>query len=164
MCISAPAMMALSTGLSISGQLAKGQADRAAAKAEARAAENLAAQARDAAVQEAMQIRKAGERTRGAARAALAASGIDVNSGTAITIEDEIGSSSEISAYRKLLTGDREATSLQDKAAIARARGKNAMSASILGSVSTGLQGWKAVKVRNLSGPTNAELAQMYDF
>ena len=69
MCISAGMMMALSTGVSVVGQLAQGQAAKQAANAEARNAENLAAQTRDAAQQEAARIRKAGDRTRGAARA-----------------------------------------------------------------------------------------------
>lgn len=158
------AIMAMSATMSVGGQLMQGQAAKQAADAEARNAENLAAQTRDAALQEAKRIRLAGDRTRGAARAQLAASGIDVNSGTAITIEDDIGTRSEISAYNALLTGDRESTALQDKAAIARARGKNAVGASVLGAVSTGLQGWKAVKPRNLSGPTNAQLADIYGF
>lgn len=139
-------MMAISTGVSIAGQLQQGRAARAAADAEARAAENLAAQTRDAAQQEAKRIRLAGDRTRGAARAAMAASGIDVNSGTAVTIEDDIATSSEMDAYMTLLTGERKSTSLQDSAAISRSRGANAMTASLLGSVTTGLQGWKGVR------------------
>jgi hypothetical protein len=157
MCISASMMMALSTGVSVVGQLQQGQALKQAANAEARNAENLAAQTRDAAMQEAKRIRLAGDRTRGAARAQLAASGIDVNSGTAVTIEDDIGTNSELDAYNTLLTGDRKATSLQDSAAISRARGKNAVTSSMLGSVSTGLQGWKAVRAPQVSAPGYAE-------
>lgn len=139
-------MMALSAGVSVAGQLAQGQAAKQAANAEARAAENLAAQQRDAAMQEASRIRKAGDRTRGAARAQLAASGIDVNSGTAVTIDGDITTNTELDAYNTLLTGERKSTSLQDSASIARARGSNAVSSSMLGAVSTGLQGWKAVR------------------
>ena len=153
MCISAGMMMALSTGVSVVGQLAQGQAAKQAANAEARNAENLAAQTRDAAQQEAARIRKAGDRTRGAARAQLAASGIDVNSGTAVTIDGDIATGSELDAYNTLLTGDRKSTSLTDSAAISRARGKNAVSSSILGSVSTGLQGWKAVRTPTVAEP-----------
>lgn len=153
MCISAPMMMALSTGVSVAGQLQQGQAAKQAANAEARNAENLAAQTRDAAMQEAKRIRMAGDRTRGAARAQLAASGIDVNSGTAVTIDGDIATNSELDAYNTLLTGDRKSTSLQDSAAISHARGKNAVSASVLGSISTGLQGWKAVRAPQVSAP-----------
>jgi len=56
-----------------------------------------------------------------------------------------------------MLTGDRKATSLQDSAAISRARGKNAVTSSMLGSVSTGLQGWKAVRAPQVSAPGYAE-------
>lgn len=148
-------MMALSTGVSVVGQLQQGQAARQSANAEARAAENLAAQNRDAAMQEAGRIRKAGDRTRGAARAQLAASGIDVNSGTAVTIDGDIAANSESDAYNTLLTGERKSTSLQDSASIARSRGRNAVSSSMLGAVSTGLQGWKAVK-QPAAGPMGA--------
>lgn len=139
-------MMAISTGVSVVGQLQQGMAAKRAADAEARAAENLAAQHRDAAQQEAKRIREAGDKTRGAARAAMAASGIDVNSGSAVTIEDDILQGSEMDAYMTLLTGDRKATSLHDSASIARARGSSAMMGSALGAVSTGLQGWKGVR------------------
>ena len=101
MCISSTMMMALSTGVSVAGQLAQGQAAKAAANAEARAAENLAAQTRDAAQQEAVRIRKAGDRARGAARAQLAAAGIDVNSGTAVTIDGDIGTNAELDAFQQ---------------------------------------------------------------
>lgn len=157
-------MMAISTGVSVAGQLQQGMANQRASNAEARTAENLAAQTRDAAMQEAKRIRLAGDRTRGAARAQLAASGIDVGSGTAVTIDGDIATNSELDAYNTLLTGDRKSTSLTDSAAISRARGKNAVSSSMLGSISTGLQGWKAVRGVQPTGPSNLQLAQTYNY
>lgn len=139
-------MMAISTGVSIVGQLQQGQAARRAADAEARQQELAAAQERDAAMVEAARIRKAGDRASGAARAQLAASGIDVGSGTAVVIDEEITRESRTDAEYTLLTGSRRAGALNYSAAQSRARGKNAVSSSVLGSVSTGLQGWKAVK------------------
>jgi hypothetical protein len=151
MCISAGMMMALSTGVSIVGQLQQGQAAKAAANAQARADELQAAQQRDAAMQEADRIRKAGEKTKGAARAQMAANGIDVNSGTAITIEDDIGQGAESDAQMTLLTGNRRGAALDFSASQERARGRNAVTGSVLGSISTGLTGWKGV--RAAAGP-----------
>lgn len=146
MCLSAPTMMAVSTGVSIAGQLAQGLAARKAANAQAKAEELQAAQTLQAAQDEALRIRKAGERATGAARAQLAASGIDVNSGSALTIEDDITGNVESDAYNVLLTGDRRSTALRNSAAMSRAAGRQAMFSSVLGSVTTGLQGWKGIK------------------
>jgi hypothetical protein len=139
-------MMAISTGLSVVGSLAKGVADRRAADVEARQSEHLAAQQQDQALQEAERIRRAGKRTQGAARAQLAASGIRVDDGTALVIDEEIGGESEKDAFNTLLTGKRQADASRASASMARARGRNAMTSSVLGSISTGVQGWKGVK------------------
>lgn len=154
MCISAGMMMALSTGVSIAGQLQQGQAARAAANAEARQQELAAAQERDAAMAEAKRIRNAGAKASGAARAQLAASGIDVGSGTAVVIDEEITRESETDAEYTLLTGQRRSGALEYSAAQSRSRGRNAVTASVLGSVSTGLQGWKAVKQQKTPATT----------
>jgi len=146
MCISAGMMMAISTGVSVVGQLQQGQANKAAANAEARQQEIAAAQERDAAMVEAARIRKAGDRASGAARAQLAASGIDVGSGTAVVIDEEITRGANTDAEYTLLTGQRRGGALDYSASQSRARGRNAVTSSVLGSVSTGLQGWKAVK------------------
>lgn len=138
--------MALSAGVSVAGQLAQGQAQRRAANADAQAQELAAAQERDAAMVEAARIRKAGERTAGTARAQLAASGIDVGSGTAVVIDQNITQDANTDAEYTLLTGERRGRAYDASAAQSRARGKNAVAGSVLGSVTTGLQGWKAVK------------------
>lgn len=138
--------MALSTGVSIAGQLAQGQAQKRANNEQARQDELRAAQELDASKAEAMRIRKAGDKTAGAARAQMAANGIAVGSGTAVTIEDDIYQNSELDAYNTLLTGKRGAGALQYSAAQSRARGSNAMTSSLFGRVTTGLQGWKGVR------------------
>ena len=153
MCISAGMMMAISTGVSVVGQLQQGQAARAAANAEARQQEIAAAQERDAAMVEAARIRKAGERTAGAARAQLAASGIDVGSGTAVVIDEDITRGAYTDAEYTLLTGNRRGRAMDYSAAQSRARGKSAVTSSMLGSVTTGLQGWKAVKAQKQPAP-----------
>lgn len=145
MAVTTGTMLAITTAVSMAGTLAQGVAAKRAGDDQARIEENQAAQQMDQAGQEAERIRKAGKRTQGAARAALAASGIRVDEGTALTIDDEIGYESELDAQMTLLTGKRGARASQFSAAQARARGSNAMTSSVLGAVSTGLQGWKGV-------------------
>jgi Tfp pilus assembly protein PilN len=146
MAIASGTMLAIMAGISIVGQLQQGRAARQAADAEARMLENQAAQQRDQAEQEAERIRSSADKARGAARAQLAASGVNVNQGTALTIEDEIGQESERDAYMTLLTGDRQARGSTFAASQAKARGRNAQTASVLGAISTGAQAWKGVK------------------
>jgi hypothetical protein len=146
MCISAMTLMALSTGVSVIGQVRQGMAARQAADANARAMDLQAAQTAEAAKQEAARIRKAGEKAAGAARAQMAASGIDVNSGSAININEDIYRQSESDAFNTLLTGERKATALQTSASSTRAAGRNTMAASVLSAGATGLQGWRAVR------------------
>lgn len=153
MCVSPATLMSISTGVNIAGQLARGVAESQAASADARAAELAAAQERDSAMAEAARIRKAGARASGAARAQLAASGIDVSAGTALLIDDEITTGAETDAEYTLLTGQRRARAYDNAAAQARARGRNAIGSSVLGSVSSGLQGWKAVKEQKTPPP-----------
>lgn len=149
MAVSTGTMMALSSAISIAGQLAQGRAQKSAGDAEASMIERQDAQQRDQAQQEAHRIRRSARKVSGAARAAMAASGIDVNRGTALTIEDEITHESEKDAFNVLLTGKRRSDAADFAADQARARGSNAQTASVLGSVSTGLQGWKGIKVND---------------
>lgn len=146
MAVSTGTMMAISAAVSIAGQLQQARAVKQAANADAQIMDTQAAQQRQQAEDEADRIRVAARKTKGAARAQMAANGIAVNEGTALTIEDDINRESERDAFNVLLTGKRRADAATYQAAQARARGGNATSASVLGSVSTGLQGWKGVK------------------
>jgi hypothetical protein len=146
MAVTTGTMMALSAGINMAGQLKQGRAQKKAAEIDAQQLDTRAVQEREAALQEAQSIRKAGRRTQGAARAQMAASGIDVNSGSAVDIDQEIAATSEQDARMTLLTGKRRADASNFAADQSRARGKNARTASVLGAVSTGLQGWKGVK------------------
>lgn len=150
MAVTTGTMLAVSAAVSMAGTLAQGIAQKRAANAQAQQDEHIAAQQRDQAMQEADRIRRAGERTQGQARAQLAASGIRVDSGSALLIDEEIGYESELDAQNTLLTGERGARASEYSASMARARGSNAMTGSILSAVGTGvgagLQGWKGVK------------------
>lgn len=152
MCISAAAMMAISTGVSVLGQLHEGQARKQAADAQALENDIAAAQEREAAKQEASRIRAAGDRQAGAARAALAGSGIVVDQGSAVNINEDIYRGAESDAFNTLLTGERRAGAYNRQASMERAKGENAVTASILGSATSmatagkEYAGWKGAK------------------
>lgn len=146
MAVSTGMMMAISAATSIAGQIQQGRAAKAAGDVDERLSVLQARQTEDQALQEADRIRRDARKTTGAARAQLAASGVDVNSGTALTIEDEIEHDSERDAHMTLLTGKRRGDAARFAGAQAGARGANAQFASSLGAINTGLQGWKGVK------------------
>jgi hypothetical protein len=146
MCISAAMMMAISTGISVAGQVAQGQAKKEAGDAQAREFQIAADQNAVAAQQEAARIRKAGEKTAGAARAALAGAGIVVDQGSAVNINEDIYRNSETDAYNTLLTGERQSGSLMRKASQSSAEGNNSLTASLLSSGVTGAEGYAGWK------------------
>lgn len=149
MCISAAAMMAISAGVSVLGQLQAGQAQKQAADANALENDIAAAQSREAAKQEADRIRKAGDRQAGAARAAFAGSGIVVDQGSAVNINQDIYQGAESDALNTLLTGERQASAYNRKASMYRAEGENAVTSSLLSSAATAGQamaGWKGAQ------------------
>lgn len=152
MCISAATMMALSTGVSVVGQVMQGRAQAKAASIEAQQLELQAAQQREAARQEAENIRRAGEKQAGAARAALAGAGVDVGSGTAININEDIYQGSEMDAYNTLLTGGRTADATSFRASQTYKAGSNALTSSLLSAGTTALSGWKGVRAANKQG------------
>jgi hypothetical protein len=146
MAVSTGVMMAMSAGVSAWGQMQQGKAARAAGDIDQRLSILQARQVEDQAAQEADRIRRAGRKTSGAARAQMAANGVDVNKGTSLLIEDEITHDSERDAQMTLLTGKRRGDASRFAGAQSAARGANAQYASSLGAISTGLQGWKGVK------------------
>lgn len=173
MAVTTGMMLAISTGLSVVGQLQQGKANAAAANQNAANAEAQAAQMdrqaeldriqaeREtvAATEEAKRIRKAGEKQAGAARAALAASGVMVDSGSAININEDILAGSESDAMNTLLTGERKAKAYTTSASetnrsASQARGQasqyrssasTAQSSSLISAGATALTGWRGV-------------------
>ena len=146
MCISAAAALAISTGVSVLGQVYQGQVTKQANDAKAQELNVAAEQSKVSAAEEAKRIRKAGEKTAGAARAALAGAGITVDQGSAVNINEDIYRNSESDALNTLLTGSNQATSYNRQAGMARAAGNDAVGSSILGSLTTAgssYAGWK---------------------
>lgn len=128
------------------GAIAQGNAQKQAKDAQALEYDIQAAQSKQAAQEEAKRIRAAGEKTAGAARAALAGAGVVADQGTAVNINQDIYQKSESDAYNTLLTGDNRASSYGRSAGMARAAGNDAQSASLLSaatSAANAYAGWK---------------------
>jgi len=154
MCVSAAIAMAVSTGISVIGQLQQGQAQKQAKDAQAAEYDLQAQQEKVAAEQEAKRIRAAGEKTAGAARTALAGSGIVVDSGSGVNINEDIYAKSESDAYNTLLTGSNRVNSYGRSASMARAAGNDAVSGSLMSAIGTAgsaFAGWKGTKGGALS-------------
>ena len=116
------------------GQQAKAmgnyQAEQARADADAAAA---------SAKLEAANIRKAGERQRSSARAALAASGVNVDTGTAELINKEITQDAEQDALTTIQTGANRGRMINAEGQAARIAGNNAATAGYLNAASTAM-------------------------
>ncbi len=122
----------------------KFQADQAAADARTAAGE---------AEVEAMRIRKAAKAQRSQATAAAAASGVDVNSPTAVRLDQEIVKNSEEDARLTILNGGDRSARLNQQgyldsqgASIARQNGQMQNTGTLLSGVASGLNtysGWK---------------------
>lgn len=127
------------------GQTQKNYNNYLAAQAEADArAEQSAARV------EAERIRKAGKQQKSEAIAALAASGVDVTSGTALKIDQEIGRASSEDAFLTLAGGRDRAARLNAEAQGSRMAGSRAQTAGYLNATNTLLvagtnsgKGWK---------------------
>jgi hypothetical protein len=123
------AVAAIGTGVAIKGQQeAAAQenanrqfaADQAAADANAKIGE---------AQVEAERIRKAAKKQQSAAIAAAAASGVDVNSTSAVRIDQEIGNNAEQDAYLTLVGGKDYAARLNQQGQADRIAGRSAVRA-----------------------------------
>lgn len=84
--------------------------------------------------QQAAVVRRQGAAVKGAARTALAASGVDLaGGGTVDVIEQQITKDTETDAYATLLTGERTAAQLRQKGSDLRRGAKDAITAGALG-------------------------------
>ena len=119
------------------GAMQAGNAQRGLANAQAIAEQ-------DAAAAEADLIRGRTRRAQGSARAALAASGVSLDSATALDIGQDIGQRGEQDALMALLSGDRRARELRAQGSIAAAQGRARMGSSVIAAGSQVGQGWYA--------------------
>lgn len=88
---------------------------------------------------EAANIRKAGERQRSSARAALAASGVNVDEGTAEMISTDIQQGAEQDALTTIQTGVNRGRVMQAEGQAARIEGNNRRTAGFLNAGQTAL-------------------------
>ena len=135
------ALAAAGTAVSVYGQQQQAkQADRIAGMQEQQAKEDAAYAASEAQVQAKM-IRKATDRQRSEARAALAGSGVTVGVGTAEQIDSEIAADGEQDALMAIYDGGNRARAIQQGGTMEAMRSRNAASAARIGSYATALQG-----------------------
>lgn len=115
------------------GATAAGQGQAAEAQSEVdAAAENIAARDR------AKKIRKLGRLQAGAARSALAASGIQVGGvGTPLVIDREIAQSVEDDAWAEILTGQSRAAALRREGQLLAEEGESQLYGSLIGAGAT---------------------------
>lgn len=141
-------MMALAQGGSA---LAGGFAQMQAGGAQGMVLDAQAQAERDAAKAQAAQVRQQTGQARGAARAALAGAGVDVASGTAQRIDEDVARRGEQDALMLLLSGDRRAREAQFAAQQARAVGRSAMSQAVIGATGAMSRGrWRGQQQRQV--------------
>lgn len=127
----------------------QGQQQRRAAEFAAQQDANAAAMERDAAAAHAEKVRRAMRSQQGEARAAYAASGVDVNSPSATRIVEDIGMRGEEDALTALLTGERRGTALEGSASMRRQAGRAAQAGSFVQAGSTLMGGYSAQQTDN---------------
>lgn len=98
-------------------------------------------QAMDDARVHAKLIREMGKKARGEATAAYAASGVDVNSETAMQVDQEIAAASERDAEYALLTGQRAEAAGNRSRDFRKYQGQQAKGSGIIGAVGSLLGG-----------------------
>lgn len=120
---------AASTAVSVIGAVRQGNAQADAYEYQADAARVEAANERDAAKDQADKIRKLARLQTGEAKTALAASGVAVDEGTAVLIDQDIRDRGEQDAFTELLNGNRKARTLEGQAGMYDSSASNARSA-----------------------------------
>lgn len=148
-----PLLLAAGTAVSVVGQVQAADAAAEAAQVQGESINRQAGQELDAANAKAELIRKAARAQAGEARAAFSASGVSVDSGTPIKINEQITKGGEFDALNTLLSGSRSAQSLSDEAASTIRAGQAQKQAGYMGAAGSVLsagakayQGWVSAK------------------
>lgn len=153
MCISAGMMMAISTGFQVFSAISQGNQRADQLDWQARQAGADAQAEREAGEVRADKTRKAGRAQQSQARAALAASGVEVGAGTPVKIVQQIARDAEGDAQSELLSGQDKARRLDSEAAgtsiaagNARTSGYMKAGGSLLAAAPTLAKGWTGMK------------------
>jgi hypothetical protein len=141
----APAIMmilaAASTAVSVYGAVASGEAAKDAADYNAAVERNNALAATQQAEFDAQQIRDKNRRLVAAQRSAFAASGIDPNSGSPLSVYQDTAVSGELEALVAIYTGKTSANAATARATLSKMRGESAQTAGYIGGFSSLLSG-----------------------
>ena len=131
----------IGTGMSVMSSIQQGQAQAAQARYQAQVAENNARVVRLQSEQAAQAQNRQNAMRAGAQRAAFAASGVDPNQGSALTVQEDSAEQGALEsaniAYRGLLQG----MGLDSEAQLARTRARNAEQAGMMGAIGAGVSG-----------------------
>lgn len=141
MCVSALAALAASTGLQAFGQYRQGREQESALNYQAGMSLADAAAAEATGQVQAKVISKAATMQRKEATAAYGASGVDVNSGSALDVQGDILRRGEVDALTALITGQNTGARLRGQAQMQSRAAHNARVSGNLGALATVLQG-----------------------
>jgi hypothetical protein len=141
MCVTALIALGAGTGMQAFGQYRQGREQESQLNYQAGMARADALAAEGVAQVEAKHIRRATTMQRKEARAAYGASGVDVNSGTALDVQGDILARGEYDALSALLTGSNRAARLRQSAEMFARGAHNARVSGNLGALATVLQG-----------------------
>lgn len=153
MCISATALMLAGTGLQAASMLQQGQSAKAYGNYQNEVAKRDAANAEGAGRVHAEKIRKAGRVAKADARAAIAASGMDINSGSAQDIETQIGADFESDALAAVYSGMNEGTTRRTEGAAAAKRGRTQQSSALMAGAAQAAAGWGRINPSRVAAP-----------
>lgn len=92
---------------------------------------------------EAERIRKDKEKAQSSARAALAESGLDVNEGTSVVINDQIERDGNYDSAMAEITGQNTSNRLKAEASGYRSNANTALAVGAFNAVAAGAKGWK---------------------
>lgn len=160
MCIFAAAgiggiLSALGTVVSAAGSIAAGISSNNVAKYNAQVAENNASAERQRAAYEADITRGRVRQVVGAQRAAGAASGLDIRSGTPIAVLGDTAKSGELDVLARLYQGESAATAYQNDAQRFRAEGKAQQMGGFINAGTSLLSGFGQMAAKNYSKKYN---------
>lgn len=141
MALAALALTAASTGLGVMQNLQAGKDAKAWSEYNAEVLKREAETARQNASLEAEQQRKAGERLKGAQRAAFAKAGVDIGSGSPLDVLAETAAETELAVSTIKWAGEQQARRALSAAEATRLKGDAARRASYWGAGTTLLSG-----------------------
>jgi len=152
MCTGMEIALLAGTAISAGAQVQQGREAKAMGNYQAAQAKADADAERGAAAAYAEKIRKAGDVERGRQRAALAASGASLDSGSADVIDDNIVSAYEEDALVAMFGGENRARSRAAEGESARIAGGRAQRYAMVEAGTTALRGWYGYQKNNAAG------------